>query len=365
MNLFASTKPQAGRKPRGEEAPDGHMPVRMKDIARDLGVSAVTVSKVLRNHRDIGSETRERVLRRIKELNYQPNQNARALATGRTYLVGLVVPDLLHQFFAQVTKGVSRTLRKQGYGLIMASSEENPEFEKQEIEEMLARNVDALIIASAQKTGRSFSHITERGVPYVLVDRKFEGLKANFIGTDDVRAGMLATEHLISQGCRRIAYIGGDYPSTAADRLAGYRAALLRHGFTVEEKYICRRTHLDDAADSTGYRAMQALLKLKPRPDGIFCFSDPIAAAAMQAILEQHLRIPEDVAIMGCGNVLYASALRVPLSSVNQESETMGERAAKLVLELVDREGKLPPREIRLRPELVARASTAASKVIL
>src|SRR4051794_29134273 len=109
------------------------MSVRLKDIARDLGVSAVTVSKVLRNHDDIGSETRERVLKRIKELNYQPNQNARALATGKSHLVGLIVPDLLHQFFAQVTKGVSRALRMQSYGLIMASSEENPRYEKQEI----------------------------------------------------------------------------------------------------------------------------------------------------------------------------------------------------------------------------------------
>jgi LacI family transcriptional regulator len=196
----------------------------------------------------------------------------------------------------------------------------------------------------------------------VLVDRKFEGLDANFIGTDDRKACMLATEHLIAKGCRRIAYIGGDYPSTAAERLAGFLAAAEKHGINVPEKYICRRTRLDDAADSTGRRARQALLKLTPRPDGVFCFSDPIAAAAMQAVLEQGLRIPEDVAIIGCGNVLYASALRVPLSSVNQESESMGEHAAQLVLDLVGHDGKCEPREIRLRPTLVARTSTLGSK---
>jgi len=331
----------------------------MKDIARDLGVSAVTVSKVLRNHGDIGAETRERVLRRIKELNYQPNQNARALATGKSHLVGLIVPDLLHQFFAQVTKGVSRTLRTRGYGLIIASSEEDPEFERQEIDQMLARRVDALIIASTQRTAQSFSRISKQRVPYVLVDRKFEGLDANFIGTDDVKAGMLATEHLISRGCRRIAYIGGDYPSTAADRLGGFLAAAATHDIQVPAKYICRRKqHLDDAADTTGRRAMKALLKLTPRPDGVFCFSDPIANGAIQAVLEQGLRIPEDVAIIGCGNVLYASALRVPLSSVSQDSENMGEHAAKLVLEMVGAGAKAKPREVRMRPTLVARAST-------
>ena len=334
----------------------------MKDIARDLGVSAVTVSKVLLNHSDIGAETRERVLKRIKELNYQPNQNARALATGKTRLVGLIVPDLLHQFFAQVTKGVSRTLRTRGYGLIMASSEEDPEFEKQEIEQMLARRVDALIIASTQRTPQSFGRITKQRVPYVLVDRKFEGLDANFIGTDDVKAGMLATEHLISMGCRRIAHIGGDYPSTAAGRLQGFLAAAAKHNVQVPDKFICRRTLLDDAADSTGHRAMLGLLKLNPPPDGVFCFSDPIANGAMQAVLEKGLNIPQDVAIIGCGNVLYASALRVPLSSVNQESEKMGEHAAQMVLDLVGHDGKCEPREMRLKPTLVVRNSTVGNK---
>jgi LacI family transcriptional regulator len=330
----------------------------MKDIARDLGVSAVTVSKVLLNHGDIGAETRERVLKRIKELNYQPNQNARALATGKSHLVGLIVPDLLHQFFAQVTKGVSRTLRTRGYGLVIASSEENPDFEKQEIDQMLARRVDALIIASTQRSLESFSRITKHRVPYVLVDRKLDGLNANFIGTDDVRAGTLATEHLISRGCRHLAYIGGDYPSTAAERMEGFLAAAKNHKLQIPPKYICRRTKLDDAADATGHRAMLALLRLNPRPDGVFCFSDPIANGAMQAVLEQGLRIPEDVAIIGCGNVLYASVLRVPLSSVNQESENMGEHAAKMVLDLVKPNAKHETREVRLRPTLVARTST-------
>jgi LacI family transcriptional regulator len=223
---------------------------------------------------------------------------------------------------------------------------------------MLARHVDALIIASAQKTPEAFKRITARRIPYVLVDRKPKGLSANFIGTDNLKAGTLATEHLISKGCRRIAHIGGDYLSTASDRLAGYRAALRAHGFEIPQKYVFLRSKLDDAAVATGYSAMQALLKLKPRPDGVFCFSDPIATGAMQAILEHGLRIPEDVAIIGCGNVLYASALRVPLSSVNQESETMGERAAKMVLELVNAAGKSEPREVSLRPEVVPRASS-------
>jgi len=170
----------------------------MKDIAQDLGVSVITVSKVLRNHPDISEATRDRVLRRMKELNYRPNLAARALVTGKSYSIGLVVPDLVHPFFAELGKGISRVLRERGYGLMISSSEENAGLEQQEIDQMLARGVDALIVASTQLTVESFRQIEERRVPYVLLDGQFTGLPANFVGIDDERAGLLATEHLIS-----------------------------------------------------------------------------------------------------------------------------------------------------------------------
>src|SRR5512140_2071878 len=119
------------------------MSTRMKDIARDLGVSVVTISKVLRNHPDIGDETRERVLASVKELDYHPNLAARSLATGRTYLVGLVVPDLLHPFFAEVAKSLSDVLKENGYYLIVSSSDEDPALEEQEIKQLLSRRFDA------------------------------------------------------------------------------------------------------------------------------------------------------------------------------------------------------------------------------
>ncbi len=192
------------------------MAVRMKDIAQDLGVSVVTVSKVLRNHSDISPETRERVLKRMKELNYRPNLAARALVTGRTNMIGLVVPDLVHPFFAEVAKGLSKVLRKKGFSLVISSSEEDPELEQQEIDNLLARGVDALILASTQWTVESFRRIEEQKTPYVLLDRKFSGLHANFVGVDDDLVGFLATKHLIEQGCRTIAHIRGTDTSTAA-----------------------------------------------------------------------------------------------------------------------------------------------------
>jgi len=336
------------------------MAVRMKDIARDLGVSVVTVSKVLRNHSDISEETRARVRRRMKELNYRPNLAARALVTGRSYMVGLVVPDLVHPFFGQVAKGLSRLLRKKGYGLVIASSEEDPELERQEIDQLLARRVDALIIASTQWTVETFRHIEEQKTPYVLVDRKFVGLHANFVGVDDERVGLMATEHLIGQGCRRIAHIRGPEISTGVGRLEGYRRALTKHGLVVPPQYV-QAASGDYEGDVSGCKAMQQLLKLEPRPDAVFCYNDPTAAGAMKAILEAGLRVPQDVAIVGCGNTRYSEMLRVPLTTVDQESAMIGERAAKLALTLIDTKGPARPRTILLEPKVIARASSLRS----
>src|SRR5208283_693287 len=145
------------------------MPVRLKDIAKDLGLSVVTISKVLRHHDDIGDETRERVLARVKELNYRPNLAARSLVTGRSYLIGLVVPDLLHPFFAEVAKAISTALRKKGY---------------------------SLIISSSRKTGEPSRRVENQVTPYILIDREFVGFPASFVGIDDEAAGILATDHL-------------------------------------------------------------------------------------------------------------------------------------------------------------------------
>ncbi len=336
------------------------MTVRMKDIARDLGVSVVTVSKVLRNHDDIGPATRDRVLQRMKELNYRPNLAARALVTGRSHIMGLVVPDLVHPFFSQVAKGLSRVLRKKGFSLIISSSEEDTDLEKREIEQMLARRLDALFVASAQLSTESFRCIEEQNTPYVLIDRRFEGLTANYVGTDDEAAGLMATEHLIGNGCRRIAHIGGVGVSPAVGRLAGYKLAMEGHGIRVPADYIICRAHGDDAGDITGYESMLNLLKLRRMPEAVFCYNDTTAMGAMNAIIESGLRIPEDIALIGCGNVHYAGFLRVPLTSVDQTSELIGEHAAAIALDLVESKKRPRVKSVLLQPKLIIRQSTRA-----
>lgn len=331
----------------------------MKDIAKDLGLSVVTISKVLRNHADISEETRERVLKRMEELNYRPNLAARALVTGRTHTVGLLVPDLVHPFFGEIAKGLGRALRAKDYGLFIASSEEDPELESEEIEQMLSRRVDVLVIASSHRSVKSFQRVQEKGIPFVLLDRTVAGLPANFVGIDDEVAGRLATEHLIAAGCKRIAHIRGPEVSTALGRLAGYRTALREHKLQIGPEYVAADQCDDEHGDLRGYSAMRKLLTVEPLPDAVFCYNDPTAMGALRAIFEAGLRVPADIAVIGSGNFRYADLLQVPLSSIDQRSIEMGAAVGELALSLINSKKPLPPRTVLMEPRVIARASTA------
>jgi LacI family transcriptional regulator len=334
------------------------MVIRMKDIAQDLGLSSITVSKVLRNHPDIGEETRQRVLKRVAELDFRPNVLARGLATGRSYLVGLVVPGLLHSFFAEVAMGLSAVISAKGYSLIVASCEEKPELEKEEIRQLLARRLDALVIASSGTSIDLFERMDIQSQPYVLIDREFQELKANFVGIDDGVAGRIATEHLLDTGCRLVAHIAGRENSTGRGRLEGYRQALEKRGLPYREDYVVRGTLVDTHSNEQGAAAMRLLLQRDPRPDGVFCHNDPLAIGAMNAILDAGLKIPEDIAIIGCGNLYFDNSLRVGLSSIDQQSAQLGEHAGEIVLDIIESKAKPAPRTVILEPTVVARAST-------
>ena len=345
-------------RPRHHTLYSACMAVRMKDIAKDLGLSVVTISKVLRDHPDISEETRARVLKHVKALDYQPNILARSLVTGHSFLIGLIVPDLIHPFFAEIAKALSLVLRPRGYSLIISSSEEDAELESQEVRQLLARQLDALVVASTATSGEQFDRLGQNGPPYVLIDRNFPGHSANFVGTDDITAGRMATEHLIKMGCRRVAHISGRKNSTGVNRLEGYKQALLLHHLTYSKDYVVSRINVDTESRQQGAEAMHLLLQRNPHPDGVFCYNDPLAIGAMDAILDAGLRIPEDIAVIGCGNLHYDSSLRVPLSSIDQHSHLIGRRVGEIVLDLIESKEEQPARSVILEPTLVIRSST-------
>jgi LacI family transcriptional regulator len=197
---------------------------------------------------------------------------------------------------------------------------------------------------------------------FVLIDRNVPGANANFIGIDDRAAGRIATEHLIDIGCRRIAHIRGRQASTGVQRFEGYCEALRARGIAYDEDLVISRIHVDTQSTEEGERAMRILLDRKHLPDGVFCFNDPMAVGAMKAIHAAGLRIPEDIAVIGCGNLHYDDWLRVPLSTIDQHSELIGKNAGELVLSLIESKKNVRPRSQILAPALVVRASTLRVK---
>jgi LacI family transcriptional regulator len=335
------------------------MVVRLKDIAKDLGVSIVTVSKALRDRPDVAKETKAKILERVKHLNYRPNLAARSLVTGRSSLVGLVVPDLIHPFFSEIAKALAATLRKRNLFLLVSSSESDPTLEQDEIEHMLAHRLDCFVVASCQKTSDNLQKVGQAGVPLILLDRSFSGFSSNFVGVNDYNIGELATEHLIAQGCKRIAHLRGPATNVGNRRYEGYRDTMQKHRLAVPATYVIES---GDAADSDGEtrgrKAMDAVLALKPRPDSLFCFNDTVAVGAMDRALEAGLRIPCDIAFVGSGNFHYSSKLRVPLSSIDQKASEIGERTARMITALLEKSPTSRPRSIVLEPTLIVRASS-------
>jgi LacI family transcriptional regulator len=205
----------------------------------------------------------------------------------------------------------------------------------------------------------SFARIEEQKVPYILLDRRFAGLDANFVGGNDEAIGVLATNHLIEQGCQRIAHIRGPEISTAAGRVEGFHKALAPYPSLAQASCVVSiGTSGDHRGESGGFITTKELLSKADRPDGIFCFNDPVALGAMRAILDSGLRIPEDVAVIGCGNLPYSDFLRVPLSSIDQNHQLIGKRAATLALALAQTKTKVPPKSQIVRPQLIVRASS-------
>lgn len=332
------------------------MAVTMMDIAKDLKVSVVTVSKVLRNQGRISEKTRKRVLRHAKKLNYQMNWVARSLVTRRTYTIGLLLPEFAHPFFAEIARAVAQTVRPQGYHALIASFEEDPELEASEADSLLARQVDGLIIASSQPPDclDMFKRIHERKVPCVLIDRPIRGISACFVGADNRAMGRLATQHLIDRGCLRIAHLRGPEVGIAEARMEGYRDVLCKRGLPLHPRYIVSGGHRDD----TGYEGMRQLLSMNPTPDGVFCYNDPVAIGAIKAILEANLKVPHDIAVVGAGNVHYSDALMVPLTTVDQGTCRMGVLAAELLMERIASKGTMSPKRILIPSKLVEREST-------
>lgn len=331
------------------------MAVTLADIARELGVSKMTVSRAINNHPLIHPETRKRVLEIARRKNYQPNQHARALATNRSYLIGIVVPDLMNLYFAEVARAIESVVRPAGFQLLICSTDEDAERELGEVEALLHRT-DGLIISSVlpPTETKAYRKMLKGGAKIVLVDRTMENLRCPAVATDNVQVGRLATEHLIQLGYRRIGHLRGDASSVSVERLEGYKQALAKHKVRYDQSLVrdCGFLELE------GYEAMRTWLEKGGAPEAVFAVNDPAAIGAMKAIEEFGVAVGRGVAIVGAGNIHYSDMLRVPLTTVSWSRTEMGEQAARRLIELIN--GKSPvmkAENLILPPELIVRNS--------
>ncbi len=332
------------------------MPVTIRDIADDLNLSVVTVSKVLRNKGKFSSRTIQRVLKRAKELDYRTNWVARSLVTGQTFTIGLLLPDFTHSFFAEVAKSIAETMRPHGYHAIISYFDEDPTVERSEAQALIDRRVDGLVIASSQRSRDEnlFHRLHRLKLPVVLIDRPIPKAGVSFVGVDNRKIGYLATEHLIEQGCHRIACLRGPKLRIADDRFEGCCQALRESGKELDEAKVAEAGY----SDSSGSSGMMELLRSPAMPDGVVCFSDPVAIGAIEAVRGAGLKVPNDIAVVGAGNIHYGDQLAVPLTTVDQRTIETGRIAAELLLAQIQSKGRAEPKRILIEPKLVVRESS-------
>lgn len=335
----------------------------MKRIAGELGVSITTVSKVLNNRDDIGHATRARVLAKVAELGYQPNAVARSLTLRRTHTLGVVIPDLMHSFFVEIVAGIESVASARGYGILLCSSSEDPAKERQELDMLRQRQVDGIVLGSTSASGNTdlLQQFTARGVGLVMIDRDdHPDVPCDRVLTDDEEVGRLATAHLLAQGRRAIAHITGTAVVHAKRRATGYRAAMRTAGIKVPSDWVVR----GGFKEGNGYQGMQRLLALPraARVDAVFAANDPSAIGAMKAILDAGLRVPDDIAVVGAGDIALGDMLRVPLTTVSWSREAQGKAAAELLFARIEGEGRggvsAAPRRVVIPPRLVVRRSS-------
>lgn len=330
--------------------------VTMSDVARQAGVSLMTVSRVINEKEDVSFDTRQRVLKIISELDYRPSAIARSLATQETRTIGLVIPDVTNPFFADITRGVEHLAYAQGYHVFLCNSEEDPQRELAVIQSLEEKQIDGLILCSSRLEERLLVDLLARQPAVVLINRRLNLDSDGSFQTvllNDEKGGRIATGHLVRSGHRRIGLLAGPEVSySGQERKKGYLAAMQDAGLCVQEDWI---TACHPSVEG-GYRAAHCLLSQSKELTAVFCYNDLVAIGALQACKELDRRIPEDLAIVGHDDIPLAGLVSPTLTTCRVQRMELGGLAVEALIErLKDCPTGCEP--IILEPELVLRQS--------
>jgi LacI family transcriptional regulator len=334
--------------------------VTISEVARLAQVSVGTVSNVLNNPTAVAPATRTRVLEAIDQTGFVRSKAAHQLRVGKSLTVGIVVLDIVNPFFAEMVRGAEHVLRDKGYVLMVCSSDESTELERQYLRVLEEHRVDGLLITPAEGDLAQLSVLAQRGIPTVLLDCHGEANSLCSATVDDVRGGELAASHLFGLGHKTIAFVNG--PTSirqCADRREGARKAL-RRARRRSEATLGEITVSALAVDH-GERAVAAILAATPRPTAVMCANDLLALGVLRGLAEIGISVPDEIAVVGYDDVTFASMLSPALTSVRQPKYELGATAAQLLLEEA-LGSEHEHRSVRFEPELIVRASSGGPR---
>jgi LacI family transcriptional regulator len=335
--------------------------VTIYDVAKALNISPSTVSRGLKNHPHIRKETKKKIITTAREMGYQHNQFASNLRQKHTNTIGVVVPKLNSYFMATVIAGIEKITSQNGYGLIISQSQESWKKEISCISTLFNSRVDGLLVSLSFDTKNMdhFNIILNKDIPIVFFDRVADCYGCMNIIIDNYKAGYEATSHLIEQGCKRIAHLGGNLlRNVYSERFRGYRQALDDNKIEFDQKLVV----ISDMSAQSGKEIAKKILKIVPWPDGIFASNDASAVAIIVELEKAGVKIPDEIAVVGFNNEPISQVVQPNLSTVNYPAMEIGEIAATSLINKLKNSQSENLSTIVLKHNLIIRNSSMKSK---
>jgi LacI family transcriptional regulator len=332
----------------------------IRQVAEMAGVSIATVSRVFAGSDVVSHELVERVQDASRSLSYQPNRIARNLRTQKTHTAAVAVSDIENPFFTSVIRGVEKVLREAGYTLLLINSDEDEQIELDHLLNLRAEGVAGVILAPTCEDADRYEQFLQAGLVIVAIDRCPKNLKIDRVTVTNVEGAQTAVRHLVDQGHTKIGFITGlPKISTAFERRQGFELAMKAHNLPVKPQWV----QPGDFRRENGFQAMSAILNLEDRPTAVISGNNLMTIGALQAIYEHKLRIPDDMAIVGFDDMVWANSLNPPLTTIAQPTHELGMIAAQLLLDRIN-DPQRPFRHVILDTQLIVRKSSGVHCVV-